>query len=135
VESFFVARPLQETALEFVGSPAWRRHLATVHAEIGIRRDALASALAARMPEAEVHLLPTGGMHLWVRLPAETDETELVEAARRNGVLVSPGRMYYPSEPPGPRIRVTHMAAAHLPELHEGVRRLAKALSDVSARS
>ncbi|MEV1175366.1 PLP-dependent aminotransferase family protein, partial [Nonomuraea sp. NPDC049784] len=27
VESFFVARPLQETALEFVGSPAWQRHL------------------------------------------------------------------------------------------------------------
>jgi DNA-binding transcriptional MocR family regulator len=134
VESFFVARPLQETALEFVGSPAWRRHLAAVHAEIAIRRDALAAALAARLPEAEVHLLPIGGMHLWVRLPAETDEGELVEAARRNGALVSPGRMYYPSEPPGPRIRVTHMAAAHLPELHEGVRRLAQALADVSRK-
>src|SRR5690606_5367982 len=28
VDSFFVARPLQEAALEFIGSPAWRRHLA-----------------------------------------------------------------------------------------------------------
>ncbi|MFB4282096.1 MULTISPECIES: aminotransferase-like domain-containing protein [unclassified Nonomuraea] len=133
VESFFVARPLQETALEFVGSPAWRRHLATVHAEIMTRRDALAAALAARMPEAEPHLLPAGGMHLWVRLPAEVDENALVEAARRNGVLVSPGRMYYASEPPGPRIRVTHMAAAHLAELGEGVRRLAEALSEATA--
>ncbi|MEO3788734.1 PLP-dependent aminotransferase family protein [Nonomuraea sp. B10E15] len=132
VESFFVARPLQETALEFVESPAWRRHLAAVHAEIGVRRDALAAALAARMPRAEPHLLPAGGMHLWVRLPAEVDENALVEAARRNGVLVSPGRIYYPSEPPGPRIRVTHMAAAHLAELHEGVRRLAQALDTVT---
>lgn len=132
VESFFVARPLQETALEFVGSPAWRRHLATMHAEIATRRDALAAELAARLPSAELHLLPRGGMHLWVRLPPETDERALVEAAQRNGVLVSPGRIYYPSEPPGPRIRVTHIAAAHLAELAEGVRRLAQALADTS---
>ncbi|WP_211370392.1 PLP-dependent aminotransferase family protein [Nonomuraea turkmeniaca] len=129
VESFFVARPLQETALEFVGSPAWRRHLTAVHAEIRTRHDALAAALAARLPEAEIHLLPVGGMHLWVRLPVDVDENALVEAARRNGVLVSPGRMYYPSEPPGPRLRLTHIAATHLAELHEGVRRLAEALT------
>ncbi|MGW6502164.1 aminotransferase-like domain-containing protein [Nonomuraea angiospora] len=132
VESFFVARPLQETALEFVGSPAWQRHLAAVHSEIRTRRDALAAALATHLPQAEVHLLPIGGMHLWVRLPAEIDENALVEAARRNGALVSPGRLYYPSEPPGPRIRVTHIAAAHLAELHEGVRRLARAAAEVT---
>ncbi|MCK2219666.1 PLP-dependent aminotransferase family protein [Actinomadura sp. ATCC 31491] len=132
VESFFVARPLQETALELVGSPAWQRHLAAVHAELRARRHALAAALAARLPGgAEPHLLPAGGMHLWLRLPAELDEDALVEAARRNGVLVSPGRMYYPSEPPGPRLRLTHVAAAHLAELDEGVRRLARAFHDV----
>ncbi|MEV0623953.1 PLP-dependent aminotransferase family protein [Nonomuraea sp. NPDC050404] len=129
VESFFVARPLQETALEFVGSPAWRRHLTAVHAEIATRRDTLAAALAELLPDAEPHLLPAGGMHLWVRLPADVDEHALVEQARQNGVLVSPGRMYYPSEPPGPRIRLTHMAAAHPAELREGVRRLAEALN------
>lgn len=128
VESFFVARPLQETALEFVGSAAWARHLNAVHAEILTRRDALAAALATQVPGAEVHLLPIGGMHLWLRLPAEVDEHELVETARRLGTLVGPGRMYYPSEPPGPRIRVTHMAPVHLSELAEGVRRLAGAL-------
>lgn len=127
-----MARPLQETALEFVGSPAWQRHLAAVHSEIRTRRDALAAALATHLPQAEVHLLPIGGMHLWVRLPAEVDENALVEAARRNGALVSPGRLYYPSEPPGPRIRVTHIAAAHLAELHEGVRRLARAAAEVT---
>lgn len=130
VESFFVARPLQETALEFLGSPAWRRHLAVVHTEIVTRRDALAAELALRMPRAELHLLPKGGMHVWVRLPPEVDEGALVEAAKRNGVLVSPGRIYYPSEPPGPRIRLTHIAATHVPELAEGVRRLAKALDE-----
>ncbi|PZG03590.1 PLP-dependent aminotransferase family protein [Nonomuraea aridisoli] len=132
VESFFVARPLQETALEFVGTPGFRRHLAAVHAEIRTRRDALAAALAEHLPQAEPWLLPIGGMHLWVRLPAEVDENALVEAARRKGALVSPGRLYFPSEPPGPHLRLTHMAAAHLAELHEGVRRLAEAVTEAT---
>ncbi|WP_219466971.1 aminotransferase-like domain-containing protein [Nonomuraea rhizosphaerae] len=130
VESFFVARPLQETVLDFVGSPGWTRHLASVRAEILLRRDTLAAELAARVPAAELHLVPKGGAHLWVHLPAEIDENALVEAARRHGVLVGAGRMYYPSEPPGPRLRLTHLAAANLPELAEGVRRLAQAVHE-----
>ncbi|MDN3353570.1 PLP-dependent aminotransferase family protein, partial [Actinomadura sp. DC4] len=47
VDSFFVARPLQEAALELVGSPAWPRHLRTIGEALRRRRDALAAALAA----------------------------------------------------------------------------------------
>ncbi|MFB9882994.1 PLP-dependent aminotransferase family protein [Planobispora siamensis] len=133
VESFFVARPLQETALEFVSSPAWPRHLSAVTAELASRRDALLAALAAHLPAAEPHLVPRGGLHLWVRLPPGLDEDAVVETAARTGVLVSPGRIYYPAEPPGPRIRLTHSAAVHLPELAEGVRRLALAVGRVTA--
>ncbi|GAA5054159.1 DNA-binding transcriptional MocR family regulator [Thermocatellispora tengchongensis] len=128
VESFFVARPLQETVVEFTGSPAWRRHLAAMAAHIATRRDALAAALTARMPEAEIHLVPPGGLHLWLHLPPQVDDLALAESARQAGVLVSPGRIYYPAEPPGPRLRVTHIAATHLPELAEGVDRLATVL-------
>ncbi|WP_248960341.1 aminotransferase-like domain-containing protein [Sphaerisporangium perillae] len=124
VESFFVARPLQETALEFLGSPAWRRHRAAVTAELGTRRDALATALARHLPAVRVPFLPAGGLHLWVRLPREADETALVERAQRAGVLVSPGAIYHAAEQPSPHIRVTHIAAAHIAELTEGVRRL-----------
>ncbi|GIH57925.1 transcriptional regulator [Microbispora rosea subsp. aerata] len=130
VESFFVAGPLQETAVEFVGSPAWRRHLGAVRQEITVRQAALLAGLARHAPAAEVHLVPSGGMHIWVRLPPGADEAEVVEAAQARGVLVSPGRIYYPSEPPGPRLRLTHIAAAGLSELDEGVRRLGPVLSD-----
>ncbi|WP_449066592.1 aminotransferase-like domain-containing protein, partial [Planomonospora algeriensis] len=132
VDSFFVARPLQETVLEFVGSPAWPRHLTAVTAELAARRDALLAALAARLPAAESHLVPRGGLHLWVRLPQDLDEDAVVEAARREGVLVGPGRVHYPAEPPGPRLRLTHTAVAHLSELAEGIRRLALAVERVA---
>ncbi|WP_182886315.1 PLP-dependent aminotransferase family protein [Microbispora sp. H10885] len=128
VESFFVARPLQETALEFLASPAWRRHLGAVHQEIGVRQAALLAGLARHAPAAEVHLAPPGGLHVWVRLPPGTDEAATTEAAQANGVLVSPGRIYYPAEPPGPRLRLTHTAPASPAELDEGVRRLAAVL-------
>ncbi|MFF3668141.1 aminotransferase-like domain-containing protein [Microtetraspora malaysiensis] len=130
VESFFVARPLQEAALEFVSSPAWRRHLAAVRQEILVRQGALLSGLARYVPQAEVELRPQGGFHVWVRLPQGTDEAAVVEAAQRKGVLVSPGRIYYPSEPPGPRIRLTHIASSSLAELDEGVRRLGAVFQD-----
>ncbi|MGV9537566.1 aminotransferase class I/II-fold pyridoxal phosphate-dependent enzyme [Streptosporangium sandarakinum] len=130
VESFFVPRLLQETALELVGSPAWPRHLAALGAELAARRTALVTELTARLPAAGIHLVPAGGLHLWLRLPSGTDEDAAVEAARRAGVTVSPGRIYHPAEPPGPRIRVTHSAAAHVAELTEGVRRLAAALEE-----
>ncbi|MEO3810075.1 PLP-dependent aminotransferase family protein [Sphaerisporangium sp. B11E5] len=134
VESFFVPRPLQETALEFLTSPAWRRHRATIAAELLARRDALAAALERHLPDARVRLLPSGGLHLWVRLPGETDETALVESAQREGVLVGPGAMYHPAEPPAPYLRLTHTAAAHTGELAEGVRRLAAAYARVTTR-
>nr|WP_203892256.1 PLP-dependent aminotransferase family protein [Planobispora longispora] len=135
VDSFFVARPLQETALELVSSGAWPRHLSMLGAELETRRNALAAAVTARLPAAGLHLVPRGGLHLWVRLPPDLDEEAVVEAARREGVLVSPGRIYYPAEPPGPRIRLTHVAAAHLPELAEGVRRLALAVERAAGGS
>ncbi|MFC4529614.1 PLP-dependent aminotransferase family protein [Sphaerisporangium dianthi] len=128
VESFFVARPLQETALEFLGSPAWRRHRASVTAELAARRNALAAALARHLPAGQLPFMPAGGLHLWVRLPGEVDETALVESAQRAGVQVSPGAIYHPAEPPSPHVRVTHIATAHVAELAEGVRRLGAAL-------
>ena len=134
VESFFVARPLQETVVELTGSSVWRRHLAAMSTEIAVRRDALASALATHLPTARIHLVPPGGMHLWLHLPSQVDEERLVEDARQNGVLVSPGRFYHPSEPPGPHLRVTHIAATHVAELTEGVRRLAAALEAQTTR-
>ncbi|MFD0891626.1 PLP-dependent aminotransferase family protein, partial [Streptosporangium algeriense] len=82
-------------------------------------------------PTAEIHLLRRGGLHLWVRLPRHLDEETVVERAGRAGVLVSPGRIYYPAEPPGPRIRISHSAAANTAELAEGVRRLATAVEEV----
>ncbi|WP_344441865.1 PLP-dependent aminotransferase family protein [Streptomyces kunmingensis] len=134
VDQFFVPRPLQEAALELVGSPAWPRHLRTVAGELRLRRDALAVALATRLPELSLPYVPVGGYHLWARLPDGTDERALVAGALRAGVAVAPGRPYFPAEPPAPYLRLSFVAVAGTAEITEGVRRLAAARDEVLPR-
>jgi DNA-binding transcriptional MocR family regulator len=126
VEDFFPARPLQETLLELVSSPGWPRHLRAVRTALGARRDAVRAALARDLPELRTNR-PSGGPHLWARLPDGTDDVALADAALQAGVLVSQGRLFFPAEPPGPYLRISYGAAASVAELSEGVSRLATA--------
>ncbi|RBM23929.1 PLP-dependent aminotransferase family protein [Streptomyces sp. PT12] len=127
VDSFFVARPLQEAALELVGSPAWDRHLRAVARELAARRDALTAAVAAGLPALAAPLVPRGGYHLWLGLPPGADETGLAAAALRAGVAIAAGRPYFAAERPAPHIRLSFASAAGVGEIAEGVRRLGRA--------
>ncbi|MFE9451356.1 PLP-dependent aminotransferase family protein [Streptomyces sp. NPDC006739] len=131
VDTFFVPRPLQEAALELVGSPAWPRHLRAVSAELKTRRDALTTALALHLPELTLPHVPSGGYHLWLRLPDGTDEQALAAAALRAGVAVTPGRPYFSAEPPAAHVRLSFAAVAGVTEIAEGVRRLRAACDEV----
>jgi DNA-binding transcriptional MocR family regulator len=115
VEDLFVSGPLQEAALELVGTPGWRAHLRRLRTVLRERRDALAAALELRGP------LPGGGMNLWLEIGQ--DDRELAQRAAARGVIVAPGRPSFAAEPPGSFLRVTF--ASEPPErLAEGVRRL-----------
>ncbi|WP_017591681.1 aminotransferase-like domain-containing protein [Nocardiopsis potens] len=130
VDSFFVPRPLQEAALELVGSPAWVRHLRAVAAGLAERRTAMASALLTELPGLPPPAFPVGGYHLWLRLPDGADETAVTAAALRAGVAVAPGRAYFPAEPPAPHLRLSFADTAGTPEITDGVRRLRTALTE-----
>ncbi|KQW01852.1 PLP-dependent aminotransferase family protein [Streptomyces sp. Root369] len=131
VDTFFVPRPLQEAALELVGSPDWPRHLRTISAELKARRDAMTAALRLDLPELALPHIPSGGYHLWLRLPDGTDETALTAAALRAGVAVTPGRPYFSAEPPAGHVRLSFAAVAGVGEIAEGVRRLRTACDEV----
>ncbi|NUL23049.1 aminotransferase-like domain-containing protein [Streptomyces lunaelactis] len=131
VDNFFVPRPLQEAALELVGSPAWNRHLRTVAAELKARRDTATAALLLDLPELARPYIPSGGYHLWLRLPDGTDEAALFSAALRAGVAVAPGRPYFCAEPPAAYLRLSFAGVAGPAEIAEGVRRLRTACDEV----
>lgn len=130
VDSFFVPRPVQEAALELVGSPAWPRHLRNIAAQLRTRREALLTALARELPGLTVEFVPPGGYHMWLRLPDGTDESALVAAALRAGVALAAGRPYFSAEPPAPHLRLSFAAVAGPAELAEGVSRLRRACEE-----
>ncbi len=131
VDTFFVPRPLQEATLELVGSPAWPRHLRAVSADLRARRDAMTTALRLRLPELALPHVPSGGYHLWLRLPEGTAEPALTAAALRAGVAVTPGRPYFAAEAPAGHLRLSFAAVAGAGEIAEGVRRLRTACDDL----
>ncbi|MFE9254960.1 PLP-dependent aminotransferase family protein [Streptomyces sp. NPDC006879] len=128
VDSFFVSRPLQEAALELVGSPAWSRHLRAVSVELRHRREALTVAVLDRLPELDLPHVPQGGFQLWLRLAEHLDESALVAAALRAGVAITPGRPFFSAEPPAGHVRISYAGVAGSAELTEAVRRLRQAL-------
>ncbi|MCX2182442.1 PLP-dependent aminotransferase family protein [Streptomyces sp. SKN60] len=134
VDSFFVPRPLQEAALELVGSPAWNRHLRAVSEELKHRRDTMTGALGLHLPELALPHVPSGGYHLWLRLPDTLPETALLPAALRAGVAVAPGRPYFCAEPPAGHIRLSFAGVAGPTEIVEGVRRLRAAVDEAAGR-
>ncbi|MFQ4150182.1 PLP-dependent aminotransferase family protein [Arthrobacter sp. LAPM80] len=122
----------QEIALALLTSSAWPRHLKRLRTGLLERRDAMVAEIHSSMSGARVVNVPTGGIHLWVKLPDGTDSTALTAAANRAGVLVGDGRQYYVDEPPAPYIRLSYSAAS-IAQIQAGVRRVATLLPGLSA--
>lgn len=112
VTEFFVSGPMQEAALEVVHAPAWQRHLRRVRATLATRRDVLVAATRRQLGTASVTAVPSGGIHLWVRLPDAADSEDVARRAGAAGVVVSPGRRWFPAEPTGSFLRVSYACAA-----------------------
>jgi len=123
VDDFFLARPLQEAAIELLTSPTWERHLRALSAGLRERCAVLASALAVEAPEWTVSRVPAGGLHLWVAVPPGR-QMPIIDAARAAGVAISSGDGYFAAEPAGGFLRVGFAATADLAQLEEGARRL-----------
>lgn len=122
---FFVSGPLQEAALEIVHSPAWARHLRDLRVTLIRRRDVLASAVRRTLGDAAVPLLPSGGVHLWVRIDDRVDDVRVAARAAESRVLISAGRAWFPAEPTGSFLRLSY-ACAPESQLVTGVETVAK---------
>jgi DNA-binding transcriptional MocR family regulator len=130
-DDLFVAPILQQIALDVLTAPGWPRHLGTVRRLLRERRDALVAAIADMLPSCRLELIPSGGLHLWLRLPDSTSDADVSEAATARGLAVTPGRGSFPSEPAGPYLRLSY-AGEDAPALRRAVSVLANVL-DVSA--
>ncbi|MFG5408618.1 PLP-dependent aminotransferase family protein [Piscinibacter sakaiensis] len=94
---------------------------------------AAAEALQRTLPDFAFRL-PQGGASLWVQAPDWVDAAELALEARRHGVLIEPGDVFYQEAPqPCPcfRLRLSSIAPDRIAP---GIEALARAVADLRAR-
>jgi DNA-binding transcriptional MocR family regulator len=133
VDDMFVSRPIQEAALELVSGNAWNRHLRDLARSLNQRSQALAAAIAHQMPACRlVSPRPHGGTHLWVAIPENLDDVEVAMAAQKRGVIVMPGRAFFPAEETGSHLRLTFIGVPTEADLDEGIRRLVAAVPELA---
>ncbi len=92
---------LQQVLADFIREGCYDTHVRRMRRIYQRRRDALAEALHARLPDFRFRL-PAGGMRLWVEAPPDVDVSSLAAHAAKRGVLLRPARTFVRSrsQPP-----------------------------------
>lgn len=88
------ATPPQLAVAEYLGTPAYDRHLRNLRRVFRVNVERLAFEVSERFPEGTRVSRPAGGFLLWVQLPAGVDAVALHNAGRAIGVGLSPGCIY-----------------------------------------
>jgi DNA-binding transcriptional MocR family regulator len=97
----------QLAVADFMGSPAYDRHLHRLRSTLSQRREETAQAIANFFP-AGTHLnVPSGGLALWVELPAQLSSKRVFDAALQAQILVAPGLMFSNSLRFDPFLRIS----------------------------
>jgi GntR family transcriptional regulator/MocR family aminotransferase len=112
---------LEQLAMaRFIETGGLARHLRRVRPIYRRRRDAALASIAASLPDA----IPTGvaaGLHMYVSLPADCNEMELVERARNRGVLVEGASWHWSVPAAAPPALVIGYGAIAEPAIRNGL--------------
>jgi 2-aminoadipate transaminase len=118
----------QATAYEACRDGLLDRHVPTIRATYHARRDAMLAALETYMPKEVSWTRPTGGMFIWLTLPAHIDTTKLLQASLEQKVAFVPGMPFYANGGGTNTMRLNFSHSA--PErITEGVARLARSIA------
>lgn len=121
----------QQVAARYLQSGRYPATVAAARDEYRRRADAMARGLREALGERLHFTPPAGGMFLWARSAVPLDARRLFEAAVAQGVLFVPGAAFFPQPQAQVAMRLS-FAAPSVPEIEEGVRRLARAFDIAS---
>jgi len=111
------------------------RHVPTIRALYGERRDAMLAALARYAPREVRWTRPHGGLFLWVTLPEGIDSADVLEDALHEEVAFVPGASFYPRGGGENTLRL-NFSYCDSERIEEGIRRLGAVLRrHVASRS
>lgn len=129
-EAMYTSSLLQRVALHIVSSNAWNKHLNSVRRELKQRRDDLLDALRSKAPEVTVNHIPAGGLNLWCEVEESIDVEKLAQVSESNGLLISPGQGWFPTDPTGSFFRL-NFAGSRSENFSEAAESLHRAISEI----
>jgi 2-aminoadipate transaminase len=115
---------------QFARSGAIDRSIDTVREALRERAQALGNALSEYLPDARF-VAPEGGYFMWVDLPDGTDVAAMFDAAAARGVAFVKGTDFV-LEGGESSLRLAYSGVT-VPQIEEGVKRLAEAYAEVAA--
>ncbi len=113
----------QLAVADYIGSPAYDRHLRRLRSALHIQREKTAQAIASYFPTGTRLNVPNGGISLWVELPNQLSSRDVFDAALKQQILVTPGQMFSNSLRFDAYLRV-NCGWPHSQEVEQALRRL-----------
>lgn len=118
----------QVVVAEYLRRGLYSQHLSLVRAAYKQRRDAMCAALHESFSGGELRFSkPAGGMFIWAALPSDCSARELLPYAEREGVVFSPGDLFFVGGDRKEFLRLSFVQSNQA-EIEEGVQRLAIAV-------
>lgn len=118
---------IQAALGEFVASGGYERHLEVLRASLARKHAAAQEALARHFAGRARWTTPDGGYGLWIELDTYVDPPRLQRHAAREGVVYTPGELFFDVAPTRTCLRLS-LARVDAEEVEPGVQRLARAL-------
>ena len=117
----------QRVACEAMRRGVLERLAPRLRSDYRARRDAMTTALHARLGDRVAWATPRGGFFLWATLPPGEDDAALLERAIEERLIFVAGSAFFVDGSGHDTIRLA-FSAAPVAQIHEGVARLARAL-------
>jgi 2-aminoadipate transaminase len=120
----------QHIAAAYLETGRLEAALPRIRAAYGMKGQAMMDALSTSFPTGTIEFnRPQGGMFLWAKMADGVDTMGMVKRAVDEGVIFVPGVTFFPDAKRGNYLRLS-FATPSVEQIHEGVRRLAKATLD-----
>ncbi|MBN2432619.1 MAG: PLP-dependent aminotransferase family protein [Acidobacteria bacterium] len=127
---------VQASLYEFCRLGHYDRHIQRMHRVFRKRMQVAVSAMRAHIPvDCGEWVEPVGGYLVWLHLKKPVPDEQTLEGIfRRHGVLMSPGKRYFPEMRPRPFFRIS-ISMLDEEEIATGIRRLGRAVREICGRS
>ena len=123
----------QAAVSDFITEGHFERHLRHLRQAYGQKRQMLEAALQTYLGDSVQYVSVPAGLHIMLDLPANVDETQLVQAARKVGVGLYGGKPYHLQPAPNPSILLGFSGVSEL-QIEVGVKRLAQVLQEIDIK-